>query len=347
MPAIGRNASCPCGSGRKYKHCCLDRDRADGSLRLVDAGGAGEWQVDLVPLSIAFENDHDARPGVVMIVADDRIMHHELVARAPAEIDAIAALLATAVAAAMPAHGEVPPIRVRHAAVAQALSRSLGRDISSGPLPTLDRAALGLQSHLAGHQRSQPTVSMPETWKGWGLPSASVSSLFTVAAAFFRAKPWRTFENADVLRFEWSPDSRWWLVVMGAGGEEFGLAMYQRREDIEALFAPNGSAPGYDVVTGMVVSLSFNHRDELPLVMQKEVLRHGWPVASTRAYPTLLTLNTPGGGVTTRQVDDLMLALRGVVHFASSLRKRKDWNGTMPAWHDLASGAVLTLDPVE
>lgn len=23
LPAIGRNAACPCGSGRKYKHCCI------------------------------------------------------------------------------------------------------------------------------------------------------------------------------------------------------------------------------------------------------------------------------------------------------------------------------------
>nr|WP_226382956.1 SEC-C metal-binding domain-containing protein [Burkholderia mayonis] len=22
-PKIGRNEPCPCGSGRKYKHCCL------------------------------------------------------------------------------------------------------------------------------------------------------------------------------------------------------------------------------------------------------------------------------------------------------------------------------------
>lgn len=28
MAKIGRNQACPCGSGRKYKHCCLDRDRA-------------------------------------------------------------------------------------------------------------------------------------------------------------------------------------------------------------------------------------------------------------------------------------------------------------------------------
>ena len=27
MPDIGRNDPCPCGSGRKYKACCLAHDR--------------------------------------------------------------------------------------------------------------------------------------------------------------------------------------------------------------------------------------------------------------------------------------------------------------------------------
>jgi tetratricopeptide (TPR) repeat protein len=27
MPKIGRNEPCPCGSGRKYKHCCLQKDQ--------------------------------------------------------------------------------------------------------------------------------------------------------------------------------------------------------------------------------------------------------------------------------------------------------------------------------
>ena len=25
MTRIGRNTPCPCGSGKKYKHCCLDK----------------------------------------------------------------------------------------------------------------------------------------------------------------------------------------------------------------------------------------------------------------------------------------------------------------------------------
>lgn len=28
VPKAGRNDPCPCGSGKKYKHCCLDQDRA-------------------------------------------------------------------------------------------------------------------------------------------------------------------------------------------------------------------------------------------------------------------------------------------------------------------------------
>jgi tetratricopeptide (TPR) repeat protein len=28
VPKAGRNDPCPCGSGKKYKHCCLDKDRA-------------------------------------------------------------------------------------------------------------------------------------------------------------------------------------------------------------------------------------------------------------------------------------------------------------------------------
>jgi hypothetical protein len=28
MTAVGRNDACPCGSGRKYKRCCLERDQA-------------------------------------------------------------------------------------------------------------------------------------------------------------------------------------------------------------------------------------------------------------------------------------------------------------------------------
>ncbi len=38
---VGRNEPCPCGSGRKYKHCCLEKDeeaaRAANAQAATDA----------------------------------------------------------------------------------------------------------------------------------------------------------------------------------------------------------------------------------------------------------------------------------------------------------------------
>ena len=51
FPHIARNAPCPCGSGKKYKHCCLERDEEherdiinrvpfDDKTNVVGGGGA-------------------------------------------------------------------------------------------------------------------------------------------------------------------------------------------------------------------------------------------------------------------------------------------------------------------
>ena len=42
MSGSNRNAPCPCGSGRKYKVCCLRRDEAEETERRERDGGAGE-----------------------------------------------------------------------------------------------------------------------------------------------------------------------------------------------------------------------------------------------------------------------------------------------------------------
>ncbi len=35
MPKTGRNEPCPCGSGKKYKRCCLPKDQAAEQLALA------------------------------------------------------------------------------------------------------------------------------------------------------------------------------------------------------------------------------------------------------------------------------------------------------------------------
>ena len=46
MPKIGRNDPCPCGSGKKYKHCCRDKDEAAerAAFAAARAAAAAEYQ---------------------------------------------------------------------------------------------------------------------------------------------------------------------------------------------------------------------------------------------------------------------------------------------------------------
>lgn len=46
MPKTGRNSPCPCGSGKKYKHCCRDKDEAaeHAAFAAARAAAAAEYQ---------------------------------------------------------------------------------------------------------------------------------------------------------------------------------------------------------------------------------------------------------------------------------------------------------------
>jgi len=46
MPKIGRNDPCPCSSGKKYKHCCRDKDEAAerAAFAAARAAAAAEYQ---------------------------------------------------------------------------------------------------------------------------------------------------------------------------------------------------------------------------------------------------------------------------------------------------------------
>ncbi|MGE5816372.1 MAG: SEC-C metal-binding domain-containing protein, partial [Acidobacteriota bacterium] len=40
----GRNEPCHCGSGRKYKHCCLDKDHAEAAAARAKAAAEAAAQ---------------------------------------------------------------------------------------------------------------------------------------------------------------------------------------------------------------------------------------------------------------------------------------------------------------
>jgi len=87
MASPGRNEPCPCGSGRKHKHCCL-RGQASDELRSASGAAHGAVEIALdwlrkhhrLSVEVALEHffgfipegaaDHSAREGFPAFVAD-------------------------------------------------------------------------------------------------------------------------------------------------------------------------------------------------------------------------------------------------------------------------------------
>ena len=358
-----RNNPCPCGSGRKYKRCCAAKDGASSPLRLVSEEGDAEapldptvaprsgvaWEADLVPLPISFGDDADARPAGLLVVADGFVLHHDVLAHPPADPGAVADLIAQAIKTAAQRVGAPPSrVRVRHAAVAAALRDAAlpgAPRVTVSPLRDLDAAASHLISHLIGAPVDRPVAaSSPETWTAWGLGRPAVADLFRAAAAFHRAKPWRELQNEDVLQLASPSGSAWTVCVMGAGGAQFGVVLYEDPDDFRRLIEVGEPRKRLHAMRSAVLSLTFDRRADLPPRMRKEILAAGWEVAGPDAHPTLIAINTPGGGVTAAQGADLTAALRAVPAFVNQFRDElRIRMGERLEWRDPETGVKLTL----
>ena len=59
MAKIGRNDPCPCGSGQKYKRCCLPRDEAAAAEARTRAQAAQSSAQSLIPPASRIVDDDD------------------------------------------------------------------------------------------------------------------------------------------------------------------------------------------------------------------------------------------------------------------------------------------------
>lgn len=63
MATPGRNDPCPCGSGKKYKHCCQDKTSWTDNRLVTGAGIAALIVISLILIGVAVSNfSSDAPP---------------------------------------------------------------------------------------------------------------------------------------------------------------------------------------------------------------------------------------------------------------------------------------------
>ncbi len=341
---VGRNQPCPCGSGRKYKQCCETLDHDVGLLfrataadvpgptpaEVARAGGAEPGQADVIRGMESPGSGAGEASGMTVVLGGGHVLCLEALQRAPEDPDRTAALLERALRVAARSAGVTPSeLLVRTEDLAARLregSSPLGVPVTgSAELPELDRFAQGAVERF---NDSEPDDSEPElppaevhdTWRQWGWPPGVVAELFRAAAAYWRAAPWRLLDNAQLLSLRTPSGSVWTACVLGNGGMEFGLALYRDPDDLRRQMEAGDPAEGMASLRAPVLSLTYVRRDELGRTAVKEILAAGWEVAGRDAYPELVALNPPPGGISSDWAGELAGALLAVPHFVDRHR---------------------------
>jgi hypothetical protein len=371
----GRNSPCLCGSGRKYKSCCLRGDlEREAERMLADPGYEepdseslyvrpemreelkasarrdGTWEVGVIPLPSSIETDPEARLVIAMAATLDAVLAMNVLTNLSGEPAEVAVALHEVLEEAMRLTGARPRfLHVAHPETARELAPLLaGCGIEVEALGGYDRLhdpARSMMEDMAGVDL-WPPMSKPVTWAAWQLPDADVAALFRAAAAFFRAAPWSILEGDDVLGFALPEGPPWAGVIMGQAREVYGLALYAQPSDVIALFE-GGAARQHQALgdpgamEGRIITLIFEKAHELPRPMRREVARRGWEVASPSAYPTLVAVNTPGGGVSRADVRALTEALSLVPAYLEAAENSDPSGAFLPEWTSPETGTVV------
>ena len=302
----------------------------------------------MLALPRLYEGSDDQRPLLALVTAGSAILHLEVRDIGASEPSDLVQPLEDALASGAGLLGEWPAlVAIRSAEVADLLrpcleARGCGVTVAS-PLPGLDPTARLFIDDLVDVDL-WPPVAAPFKWAGWGLPDEQVSELFSACAAFHRAAPWRWMDDEPPVFVEWSDGSDPWLVaVLGAAGMSEGLAVYSDPSDYYegTLGLDEGERP-FQEVRGWILNLSYDSRNELPGPMQREVARAGWEVADADAYPVLMPVFTPGGGLSRALVRRLTAVLRALASFADEHGSRLR-EGSMP-FHWECDGLVLSYE---
>lgn len=295
-----------------------------------------------------------------MVVANGLVLDVDIVAHPPAEYAEIAAVLAEGIARAEDTTGRSPEIvETRHREVAVPLQSLLAprgiRVVDESSLKELDDALSALEANVltadAEPNGLGPSPSAAHRWAGWGWPSDLVGEFFRAAAAFYCAAPWRTIGDDEILTVATAAGRAWHTSVLGNAEETFGLALYGNKLDLEDLLSGDELAfAQLSRSRGPVLSLTFNRFDELPRGMHREIRGAKWEVAGPTAYPFLMAINTPGGGITLEQAGDLITVLGACERFIGAHESmlndaaRAGVVIKVPEWTDASTGAAVQYD---
>jgi hypothetical protein len=195
---------------------------------------------------------------------------------------------------------------------------------------------------------SRLVMSRPDTWSAWGLDTSLVGRIFAAARDFWRAAPWDAFLPFEVVEAQLPDGSAWYVAILGAAGDPpRGVAVYADLDDCRISASSGSLHEVVDKVQDRFFTVLFEAAPSLPRTMRREVARRAWPVAAPAAYPRLMAVNTPAGGL--RREDAVMLAavMGGVASLVSESRD-EILDDRRRAWTDPVKGVRFArVEPLD
>jgi hypothetical protein len=111
----------------------------------------------------------------------------------------------------------------------------------------------------------------------------------------------------------------WTCCILGNAGQEFGLALYEHASDLFDVVA-NCETPEepFAGVRGRILSVTFSSEKLVGSEAVREARLRHWEIAGPAAYPQLITVHTPGGGVTPAEIADMAALLEALPRFVQA-----------------------------
>lgn len=303
------------------------------AAKLPQTGATWQATVRSAPAWIAPKNEPKYRPYLVLVADTETgtIRQMEMQEQRPTPEIVLSALAAAMVKPMFMAGKRGRPVRIvlDDQELVSVLTPELAgigvRCDYASSLPVVNDALSEMAAHLNQGEARPSVLSVP------GVTLPLFADLCAAAAEFYQRAPWRWLDNLAAIeaRYPANGPARY-LVIMGFGGQEFGLALYPTLEDLRWQISGLEPPAIYEKLT--TTSLTFDEADVLAFEDLDAIEQHGWPVAGPRAYPLLMRI-TPPAQVSVPGANEIALlaaALRTLPGFVTE-RLHADQGAPQPA----------------
>ncbi|OPZ83562.1 MAG: hypothetical protein BWY76_02216 [bacterium ADurb.Bin429] len=186
-------------------------------------------------------------------------------------------------------------------------------------LPMLDEPLAELEQAMnAGIPPLPSLTAIP------GASDALLTHYFQMTADYYRAAVWRDLTDEFPLEIRFPTEAKpRYAVVMGNAGEVFGLAVYDTKDALQALYRPGSPARTTRRTTGM--ALMYDYAYTMSFDDLDAIKAHDWPIAAPEAYP-MLTRIRGGREMADPTLADLQWlggALPGILALKAELRESR------------------------